>query len=158
MSSFPEMLERFKHAVEQCDVEAFKALFTEDAVYEDQVYGAFKGHAELERMLRDVFHEDATGFLWEFDEPLCDGDLGYVHYRFSLKPSHPKAAGGRALLEGCARFTLRDGRFSSYREWGNVAGTLHQSGVPDNVVMRFVKRQADALREKPEMAGHVKGK
>jgi ketosteroid isomerase-like protein len=155
VATFPEILEIFKSAVETCDTEAFTGLFTEDASYEDSVYGLFKGHAELSRMLRDIFHQDATDFRWEMSDPVCDGNIGYANYRFSLKPSHPEAAEGRALLAGCAQFTLKDGRIAAYKEWGNVAGTLLQSGVPDNVVLRYLKREAKALRERPDFAAHI---
>lgn len=155
MATFPEILETFKTAVETCDTEAFTELFTEDATYEDSVYGAFTGHEDLKRMLRDIFHQDATDFRWEMSDPVCDGNIGYARYRFSLKPSHPNAAAGRALLEGCARFTLKDGRIAAYKEWGSVAGTLLQSGVPDNVVLRFLKRESQKLRDNPDFAAHI---
>lgn len=73
-----------------------------------------------------------------------------------LKPSRPGAAAGRALLEGCAQFTLKDGRIAAYKEWANVAGTLLQSDVPGNVVLRDLQREANALRERPEFAAHLK--
>ena len=156
MATFPEMLETFKRAVETCDTDAFLSLFTEDATYEDSVYGTFKGHADLKRMLRDVFHQDAADFRWDMDHPVCDGHVGYAHYRFSLKSSHPAATPGRALLTGCAQFILKDGLIAAYKEWGNVAGTLLQAGVPDKVVIRFLQREAKKLHEAPEFADHVK--
>ena len=156
MATFPEMLETFKRAVETCDTDAFLGLFIEDATYEDSVYGIFQGRAELKRMLRDVFHQDAADFRWDMDNPVCDGNVGYAHYRFSLKSSHPNAAQGRALLTGCAQFIMKDGRIAAYKEWGNVAGTLLQAGVPDKVVIRFLQREAKKLHEAPAFADHVK--
>ncbi len=65
------------------DTDAFAGLFTEDATYEDSVYGTFTGHAELKRMLRDLFHQDATDFHWEASDLGCGGSVGYANYRWS---------------------------------------------------------------------------
>ena len=155
MESFSKILETFKAAVETGDAEAFAALFTADATYEDSVYGTFTGHVELKRMLRDIFHQDASGFRWEMSDPVCDGDIGYASYRFSFKSSHPEAAADRALLKGCAQFIFKKGLIFSYREWSSVAGTLTQLGVPDNVVLRFLKRESKKWCEDPDFAGHL---
>ena len=155
MDSFPEMLNAFKVAVETGDAEAFTALFTADATYEDSVYGTFTGHAELKRMLRDIFHQDARGFRWEMCDAVREGNIGYVNYRFSLQSAHPDAAVERALLKGCAQFIFKDGLISVYKEWTSVAGTLMQLGVPDNVVLRFLKRESKKLREDPDFAGYI---
>ena len=153
---FSEMLETFKRSVETCDAETFLGLFNEDATYHDSVYGVFVGHAELKSMLCDVFHKDGADFRWDMDNPVCDGHVGYAHYRFSLKSSHPDSSSGRALLDGCARFIFKGGRIAAYKEWGNVAGTLLQSGVPDKVVIRFLRREAQRMHGSPEFAAHVK--
>ncbi len=156
MVAFPELLDKFKHAVETGDVDTFLSIFTEDAIYHDTTYGTFKGHAELKRLLADVFHQEANDFKWEYADPVSDGNIGYAVFRFSVTSSHPNAAQRRALLFGCAQFTLRDGRIAQYKEWGNVAGTLLQAGVPDKVVVRFLQREAGKLLEDPGFAAHLK--
>ena len=96
MATFPEMLETFKRAVETCNTDAFLVLFTEDATYEDSVYGIFQGHADLKRMLRDVFHQDATDFRWDMDNPVCDGNVGCsLPFQFEIFASE-RGAGARS--------------------------------------------------------------
>ena len=54
------MLRRFCDAVERRDGKAFAALFTEDGVYHDVFYGAFKGRAKIAEMIDDLFYRTAT--------------------------------------------------------------------------------------------------
>ncbi|HCX14652.1 MAG TPA: nuclear transport factor 2 family protein [Rhodospirillaceae bacterium] len=155
MFMFSELLETFKRSVESCDAETFLGLFIEDATYHDSVYGIFRGHRELRRMLCDVFHKDGADFRWDMHNPVCDGHVGYAHYRFSFKSMHSDSSPGRALLEGCARFILKDGRIAAYKEWGNVAGTLLQAGVPEKVVIRYLRREAKVMRDSLEFEEHM---
>lgn len=155
MDAFAKILRTYKHAIETGDTEAFLSLFTADAVYEDSVYGTFTGHDEIKRMFRDIIHQDASGFRWELVDAACEDNIGYANYRFSLKSSRPGASAERAVQTGCARFTFDEGLISSFKEWSSVAGTLTQLGVPDNVVLRFLKREAKKLREDPDYAGHL---
>ncbi len=59
------LLRAFCDAVERHDGKAFAELFTEDGVYHDVFYGAFKGHAQIAEMIDDVFYRTATDFRWE---------------------------------------------------------------------------------------------
>jgi ketosteroid isomerase-like protein len=80
---FPKLLNAFTSAIKANDAPGFIALFTDDAMYEDAVYGTFTGHAELKRMLRGLFHQDATDFHWEASDLGCGGSVGYANYRWS---------------------------------------------------------------------------
>ena len=67
------MLRAFCDAVERHDGKAFAKLFTEDGVYHDVFYGAFKGHAKIAEMIDDVFYRTATDFRWDMLSPVSDG-------------------------------------------------------------------------------------
>ncbi len=54
------MLRSFCDAVEAHDGKAFAELFTEDGVYHDVFYGAFKGRAGIAEMIDDWFYRTAT--------------------------------------------------------------------------------------------------
>src|SRR5271156_1207112 len=114
------MLRVFCDAVEQHKGAALAELFTEDGVYHDVFYGAFAGHAKIAEMIDDWFYRTATDFRWDMHTPVSDGETLYARYTFSYRSTLPEAKGGRAMFEGVAIMTLRDGRIASYREVANT--------------------------------------
>src|ERR1700737_1574453 len=64
------MLREFGDTVERRDGKAFAALFTEDGVYHDVFYGAFKGRAKIAEIIDDWFYRTATDFRWDMHEPV----------------------------------------------------------------------------------------
>ena len=72
------LLRAFCDAVEQHDGKAFAKLFTEDGVYHDVFYGAFKGHTKIAEMIDDVFYRTATDFRWDMHSPVSDGKTLYA--------------------------------------------------------------------------------
>ena len=87
------MLRAFCDAVEQHNGAAFAALFTEDGVYHDVFYGAFKGRARIAEMIDDWFHRTARDFRWEMFRPVSDGRSFYAYYTFSYVSILPEANG-----------------------------------------------------------------
>ena len=67
------MLRSFCDAVERRDGKAFAALFTEDGVYHDVFYGAFKGREKIAGMIDDWFYRTASDFRWDMHAPVSDG-------------------------------------------------------------------------------------
>ena len=104
------MLKSFCDAVEQHNGKAFAELFTEDGVYHDVFYGAFAGRAKIAEMIDDWFYRTATDFRWDMHAPVSDGQTLYARYTFSYRSLLPEANGARAMFEGVAIMTLRDGR------------------------------------------------
>jgi ketosteroid isomerase-like protein len=115
------ILRAFCGAVEQRDGEAFAALFTEDGVYHDVFYRAFRGRAEIAAMVNDRFYRTARDFRWDMHDPVSDGETVYARYTFSYRSTLPEAKDARAMFEGVAIMKLRDGRIVSYREVANTA-------------------------------------
>src|ERR1700682_612285 len=103
------MLRAFCDAVERRNGAAFAALFTEDGVYHDVFYGAFKGRAKIAEMIDDVFYRTATDFRWDMHAPVSDGKTLYAHYTFSYRSTLPEAKGARERVEGVAIMTLLHG-------------------------------------------------
>src|SRR5689334_22621017 len=66
-------LKEFTTAVERRDGKVFARLFTEDGVYHDVFYGAFKGREKIAEMIDDWFHRTARDFRWEMFRPVSDG-------------------------------------------------------------------------------------
>lgn len=149
------LLREFCRAVEQREGRAFAALFTEDGVYHDVFYGAFTGRAKIADMIDDWFYRTATGFRWDMHDPVSNGRTLYARYTFSYRSLLPEAEGARAMFEGVAIMTLRDGLIAEYGEVANVAtGFVDMKFAPDRMAKIFTKQSA-ALKARPEMRRHL---
>ena len=149
------MLRAFCDAVEQRNGAAFAGLFTEDGVYHDVFYGPFEGRAKIAAMIDDWFYRTATDFRWDMHAPVSDGETLYARYTFSYRSLLPEAKGARAMFEGVAIMTLRDGKISGYYEVANTAtGFVDMNFAPDRIV-KIVAKQGAALKARPEMKRHL---
>ena len=150
------MLRTFCDAVERRDGKAFAALFTEDGVYHDVFYGAFKGRAKIAEMIDDWFYRTATDFRWDMHAPVSDGTKLYARYTFSYRSTLPEAKGARAMFEGVAIMTLRDGLIAEYHEVANTATGFIDMNFAAERIVKIMARQGAALKARPEMARHLK--
>ena len=151
------MLRAFCDAVEQRNGKAFAELFTEDGVYHDVFYGAFEGREKIAAMVDDWFYRTATDFRWDMHDPVSDGATLYARYTFSYRSTLPEANGARAMFEGVAIMTLRDGKIAVYHEVANTAtGFVDMNFAPERIA-KIVAKQGAALKARPEMARHLAG-
>lgn len=153
---FAALVKRFTDAVEAGDGPALAACFTDDGVYHDYIYGAFAGRAAIAGMLTDYFWRDAKDFKWEMVDPVSDGRIGYARYLFSFTSTMPAYEGKRVVAEGMARFVLEDGLIADYSEAINGGVAMAQLGVEPERMAKVFRRWAAEVRDKPEMATHVK--
>ncbi|MBR0755794.1 nuclear transport factor 2 family protein [Bradyrhizobium jicamae] len=149
------MLRAFCDAVEQRNGKAFAKLFTEDGVYHDVFYGAFKGHERIAEMIDDWFYRTATDFRWDMHEPVSDGATLYARYTFSYRSTLPEAKGARAMFEGVAIMRLRDGKIAEYHEVANTAPAFVDLNFAAERIAKIVGKQGAELRTRPEMARHL---
>jgi uncharacterized protein (TIGR02246 family) len=150
------MLRTFCDAVEKHDGAAFAALFTEDGVYHDVFYGAFAGRTRIAQMIDDVFYRTAEDFRWDMHDPVSDGRTLYARYTFSYRSKLREAKGGRAMFEGVAVMTLRDGLIAGYHEVANTATAfVDMNFAPERIAM-ILGKQGAALKARPEMQRHLK--
>ncbi|MGM4925218.1 nuclear transport factor 2 family protein [Tardiphaga sp. 804_B3_N1_9] len=149
------LLRAFCDAVEQRDGQSFAALFTEDGVYHDVFYGAFEGRAKIADMVDDWFYRTAEDFRWDMHTPVSDGTTLYARYTFSYRSKLPEANGGRAMFEGVAIMTLRDGKIVSYHEVANTAPAFVDLHFAPERIAKIVGKQNGALKARPEMARHL---
>ena len=150
-----KMLRAFCDAVEQHDGAAFAKLFTEDGVYHDVFYGAFAGRNKIAGMIDDWFYRTAKDFRWDMHSPVSDGKTLYARYTFSYLSTLPEAKGARAMFEGVAIMTLRDGLITEYHEVANTAtGFVDMNFAPERIAKIFAKQGA-ALKARPEMKRHL---
>ncbi len=143
---FEILLEKFTAAVEAGDGSALGRLFTDDGVYHDRFYGAFRGPDAIARMLEEHFWRHAEDFIWEMRSPVCNGSVGFVDYLFSYTSRLDEARGKRVIFEGMSRFDLKDGRIREYREVFDTGIALAQLDFGADRIRRFLTRSADELR------------
>jgi ketosteroid isomerase-like protein len=149
------LLRTFCDAVERHDGKAFAALFTEDGVYHDVFYGAFEGRTKIAEMIDDHFYRTATDFRWDMHMPVSDGEILYARYTFSYRSLLPEAKGARAMFEGVAIMTLREGWIAEYREVANTAPAFVDMNFAPARIAKIAARQGAALKARPEMRRHL---
>ncbi len=149
------MLRAFCDAVERRDGKAVAELFTEDGVYHDVFYGAFGGRAKIAALIDDWFYRTAEDFRWDMHEPVSDGKTLYARYTFSYRSTLPEAKGARAMFEGVAIMTLRDGKIAGYHEVANTAPAFVDLNFAPERIAKIVAKQGAALKARPEMKRHL---
>ncbi|MFK4511785.1 nuclear transport factor 2 family protein [Bradyrhizobium daqingense] len=149
------MLRAFCDAVEQRNGKAFAELFTEDGVYHDVFYGAFVGRAKIAELIDDWFYRTATDFRWDMHAPVTDGTTLYARYTFSYRSTLSEANGARAMFEGVAIMTLKDGRIASYHEVANTAPAFVDLKFAPERIAKIVAKQGAELKARPEMQRHL---
>lgn len=151
--TFEEILDAFAARVEAGEYERFAELFTEDGVYDDIFYGAYKGRAAIADMLRR-FHADGKDFKWEMFDPAEAGGVGYARWLFSYTARHERAGGKRVTFEGVGVYHLRDGLIARYEDFCNGAVPLAQMNTPQALMDKMIERWQRKLAERPGYDAH----
>src|SRR5690349_2861302 len=150
-----DLLKTFTTAVERRDGKTFASLFTEDGVYHDVFYGAFKGRQKIAEMVDDWFHRTAREFRWEMFRPVTDGKMLYAYYTFSYVSTLPEAKGKRVGFDGVSIMTLKDGKIAEYREVANSSMGLLEIGFAPERVAKILAKEAKEIKARPEWARHA---
>ncbi|MCK1758545.1 nuclear transport factor 2 family protein [Bradyrhizobium sp. 137] len=149
------MLRAFCDAVEQRNGKAFAELFTEDGIYHDVFYGVFAGREKIAELIDDWFYRTATDFRWDMHDPVTDGTTLYARYTFSYRSTLLDANGARAMFEGVAIMTLREGKIASYHEVANTAPAFVDLKFAPERIAKIVAKQGAELKARPEMQRHL---
>lgn len=152
---FNDLLNRFTDAVEAGDGKALAALFTDDGIYHDTFYGAFRGRSGIADMLENHFWRDAKAFRWDMREPVAQGDLGYAHWLFSYESKLPGAEGKRVAFEGMSCFHLRGELIQHYGEVFDQGIAMAQTGFPAERMAKRLSREAEAMRKRAAGTRHL---
>jgi ketosteroid isomerase-like protein len=148
------LLKEFTTAVERRDGKSFAGLFTEDGVYHDVFYGAFKGREKIAEMIDDWFHRTARDFRWEMFRPVSDGTMLYAYYTFSYVSILPEAKGKRVGFDGVSIMRLENGKIAEYREVANTGIGLLDIGFAPERVAKILNKEAAHIKARPEWARH----
>lgn len=156
--SFLDLMKRMTGAAVAGDGRGVADCFTEDGVYHDVFYGAFKGRDAITDMIENYFHRDGENFIWDLHDAVDDGAVGYVRYVFSYTSKLPGHEGARSVFEAVSICRLEGDKIYDYREVGNAATGLSLMGFPEARIARFIAREAEALSGRDEASGHVAGR
>jgi ketosteroid isomerase-like protein len=149
-----ELLKAFCTAVERRDGKGFAALFTEEGVYHDVFFGAFKGREKIAEMIDDWFYRTARDFRWEMFRPVSDGTMLYAYYTVSYISTLPEARGKRVGFDGVSIMRLEDGKIAEYREVANSSIGLLEIGFAPERVAKILGREAVHIKARPEWQRH----
>ncbi len=149
-----ELLKSFCTAVERRDGKGFAALFTEEGVYHDVFFGAFKGREKIAEMIDDWFYRTARDFRWEMFRPVTDGTMLYAYYTFSYISTLPEAKGKRVGFDGVSIMRLENGKIAEYREVANSSIGLLEIGFAPERVAKILGREAAHIKARPEWQRH----
>ena len=150
-----DLLKTFTSAVEHRDGKGFASLFTEDGVYHDVFYGAFKGREKIAEMIDDWFHRTARDFRWEMFRPVSDGTMLYAYYTFSYVSLLPEANGKRVGFDGVSIMRLENGKIAEYREVANSSIGLLDIGFAPERVAKILNKEATHIKARPEWQRHA---
>jgi ketosteroid isomerase-like protein len=151
---FAALLAAFANAVQTNDGQALARLFTPDGVYEDGFFGSHAGRAAITAMLQR-FHDTGSSYLWEFVDPVSDGDVGYARFRFSYTSRLPESIGRPVLFEGISCFRFRGDLIAHYSEIFDRGAALAQLDFPAERIKRILQKAAAAQNQLPEARGHL---
>jgi hypothetical protein len=152
--SFDTLVQTFADRAASGDGVGLASLFTEDGVYDDYFFGPQKGRPAIAAMLAH-FAEGGTNFRWEFFDLVTNDRLGYASYRFSYKSKYPAAKGARVVFDGIGRFERSGPLLTRYSEVFDRGMALAQQAYDPVRIAKICNRYADALKARPEWAGHI---
>lgn len=149
-----DVIQKFATAVEAGVPEDIAALFSQNGVYHDLVYGDFAGREAIAGMFRDRWFRDAGRFKWDMLDVVSDGRTAYAHWIHSFDLLNPPGS-ERVVVDGATQFLLTpDGQIERYREWTEGFGSLLNAGASRSTIDYIMSRHDQAVRARPEAAGH----
>lgn len=149
-----ETLEAFNKAIASVDGDAVAALFAEDGVYHDLVYGPQVGRVAIRDLFRRV-KESGRDYRADIEDVVCSETQAYGRYRFSFTTQKGTYAGRRVAIEGVGHFAFTGDLISHYQEMANQGLTLVQLGMEPEKIERVLKRWTIELLSDSKMQRHL---
>ena len=149
---FGKIVKTFTTAVENNDGETLASLFTLNGIYDDYIYGKFKGKKNIAMMLPTHFHRDAKNFSWEMYDLITNENKGYARYRFSFTSTLSGSENLRVAVPGMAYFRFKGSLIEYYGEVVNGGIPMAQLNLPSKKIKRvFEKWSERALETDPKL-------
>ena len=140
---FSEIVKTFTTAVENNEGQKLASLFTIDGIYDDYIYGEFKGRDNIAMMLATHFHRDAKNFSWEMYDLLSNESRGYARYRFSFTSILAGSENLKVAVPGMAYFQFNDNLMEYYGEVVNGGIPMAQLNLPEGKIKRVFEKWSD---------------
>ena len=140
---FSKIVNTFTTAVENNDGQRLASLFTIDGIYDDYIYGEFKGRENIAMMLPTHFHRDAKEFSWEMYDLLSDKRIGYARYRFSFTSTLTGSENLKVAVPGMAFFNFNGSLIEYYGEVVNGGIPMAQLNLPAGKIKRVFEKWSD---------------
>ena len=144
---FSEIVKIFTTAVENNDGEALASLFTVDGIYDDYIYGEFKGRKNIAMMLPTHFHRDTKNFSWEMYDLMSNESKGYARYRFSFTSTLAGSENLIVAVPGMAYFKFNGSLIEYYGEVVNGGIPMAQLNLPSKKIKRVFQKWSDRALE-----------
>ncbi|MFL2793011.1 MAG: nuclear transport factor 2 family protein [Paracoccaceae bacterium] len=149
---FSTIVKTFTTAVENNDGETLASLFTLEGIYDDYIYGEFKGRKNIAMMLPTHFHRDAKNFSWEMYDLINNESKGYARYRFSFTSTLAGSENLCVAVPGMAYFQFNGSLIEYYGEVVNGGIPMAQLNLPSKKIKRVFEKWSDrALDADPEL-------
>ena len=135
------IFEQFSDAFNRKDVDGLMACFTEDATYDDMLYGRSAGSEALRALFERMMRETAE-VVWKADSIVAAPSVEMVEWTFdlTLSDSVPRSGGRAWSMKGASVFELRDGLCCAYREYFDRGLTYIQLGLEPAALHRVLSR------------------
>ena len=137
---FSEIVKTFTTAVEKNDGEKLASLFSVEGIYDDYIYGEFKGRENIAKMLPTHFHRDAKNFSWEMYDLLNNERQGYARYRFSFTSTLAGSENLKVAVPGMAYFQFNDNLIEYYGEVVNGGIPMAQLDLSAGKIKRVFEK------------------
>ncbi len=113
------IIDQFCRRFEERDAAAFAEMFTDEAVYVDSLYGAFRGREAIREFHRRCHEEAAEMTFIPVRKAVGSGGLYAFEWSFTFKSLSPRCKGKTVSLMGAGFLMLENGRITSYHEYAD---------------------------------------
>ncbi len=131
-----DIIDKFCRYFVNNNVEKFLSLFTDYPLYNDCLYGLFKGKEEIKNFYLKC-HKEASNYHFSPTNKMLYGNTGAFEWDFSFLSNMPLAKGKKISLKGCSFLSLEKGKIQSYRDYCDSILFLLQGNVDKEKIIKF---------------------
>jgi hypothetical protein len=138
---YSKIIDLFCECFEQDDPGAFADLFIDDAVYVDNLYGAYEGREAIKGFHARCHEEAKTYRFLPMNHLFNNRDMAAFEWQLSFVSMMSLSKNKEITVEGSGFLTLKDGQISSYREYTDSIAILLKGNVPNEKIMKFYRQK-----------------
>jgi ketosteroid isomerase-like protein len=139
-----DIIDNFCKCFVENNSDKFSALFTENAIYMDCLYGKFSGKSEIMRFYLRC-HKEASDYDFVPKNKMLHDNGAAFEWDFSFVSEMPFSKGKEIKISGCSFISMENSKISFYRDYCDSILFLLQGNVPDFKIMEFYKKKYNEL-------------